>query len=55
MTWSWEVFIDVIPIIYQGMWITLGLTIACYLFAMVFGFLWVFMSRIPIKIDKLAI
>ncbi|MFD1206507.1 ectoine/hydroxyectoine ABC transporter permease subunit EhuD [Sporosarcina contaminans] len=49
MTWSWEVFFETIPLIFKGLWITLGLTIACYLFAMIFGFFWVFMSRIPIK------
>ena len=48
MTWSWDVFIDVIPIIFKGLWITVGLTIACYLFALVSGFFWVFMSRIKI-------
>lgn len=47
MTWSWEVFIEVIPIIFKGLWITVGLTIACYLFALLFGFFWVVMSRIP--------
>ncbi|MHA6260575.1 ectoine/hydroxyectoine ABC transporter permease subunit EhuD [Sporosarcina sp. CAU 1771] len=49
MTWSWEVFIDVIPIIFKGMWITLGMTIACYLFAVVFGFSWLLMDKIPSK------
>ncbi|MDW0113826.1 ectoine/hydroxyectoine ABC transporter permease subunit EhuD [Sporosarcina saromensis] len=49
MTWSWEVFFEVIPLIFKGLWITLGLTIACYVFAMIFGFFWVFMSRIPVK------
>ena len=49
MTWSWTVFFDVIPLIFKGMWITLGLTIACYLFAVVFGFFWTFMNRVPSK------
>ncbi|QUW22402.1 ectoine/hydroxyectoine ABC transporter permease subunit EhuD [Sporosarcina sp. Marseille-Q4063] len=49
MTWSWTVFFDVIPLIFKGMWITLGLTIACYLFAVIFGFFWTLMSRIPSK------
>lgn len=49
MTWSWTVFFDVIPLIFKGMWITLGLTIACYLFAVVFGFFWTFMDRVPSK------
>ena len=49
MTWSWDVFFHVIPLIFKGLWITLGLTIACYAFAMIFGFFWVFMNRIPWK------
>lgn len=49
MTWSWSVFFDVIPLIFKGMWITLGLTIACYVFAVAFGFFWTFIDRIPIK------
>lgn len=49
MTWSWTVFFDVIPIIFKGMWITLGLTIACYLFAVVFGFFWTLLDRVPSK------
>lgn len=49
MTWSWTVFFDVIPLIFKGMWITLGLTIACYLFAVIFGFFWTFMNRVPSK------
>lgn len=49
MTWSWEVFFETIPLIFKGLWITVGLTIACYLFAMIAGFFWVFMSRIPWK------
>ncbi|MCG7334522.1 ectoine/hydroxyectoine ABC transporter permease subunit EhuD [Sporosarcina sp. ACRSM] len=49
MKWDWSVFFEVIPLIFKGLWITLGLTIACYLFAMIFGFFWVFMARIPSK------
>lgn len=49
MTWSWDVFFHVIPLIFKGLWITLGLTIACYAFAMFFGFFWVFMNRITWK------
>ena len=52
MTWSWGVFIDVIPIIFKGLWITLGLTIACYLFAAVFGFFWVIVNQIPSKVVR---
>ena len=49
MSWGWDVFVEVIPLIFKGIWITLGLTIACYLFALIFGFFWVFMVGIPFK------
>lgn len=52
MTWSWEVFFEVIPIIFKGLWITLGLTIACYLFAVVFGFFWLLLNAVPSKIFR---
>ncbi|MFD1928269.1 ectoine/hydroxyectoine ABC transporter permease subunit EhuD [Sporosarcina siberiensis] len=52
MTWSWEVFFEVIPIIFKGLWITLGLTIASYLFAVVFGFFWLLANQIPSKIVR---
>ncbi|MDS9471567.1 ectoine/hydroxyectoine ABC transporter permease subunit EhuD [Sporosarcina pasteurii] len=52
MIWSWEVFFDVIPIIFKGMWITLGLTIACYLFAVIFGFFWLLMDQVPSKVFR---
>lgn len=47
--WSWEVFFDAFPDVIQGLWITVGLTISCYLFALVFGFVWTLLRRIPIK------
>ncbi|GAA0431366.1 ectoine/hydroxyectoine ABC transporter permease subunit EhuD [Lentibacillus halophilus] len=47
--WQWDTFYDSFPIIIQGLGITLGLTIACYLFALIFGFVWPFLNRIPIK------
>lgn len=49
MTWSWTVFFEVIPIIFKGIWITIGLTVACYLFAVVFGFIWTLIDRVPSK------
>lgn len=55
MTWSWTVFFDVIPIIFKGMWITLGLTIACYLFAVVFGFFWTLLDQVPSKVFTWAV
>lgn len=42
-------FFGSLPMIFKGMWVTLGVTIACYLFAMVFGFVWVMLKRIPFK------
>ncbi|MBR7797761.1 ectoine/hydroxyectoine ABC transporter permease subunit EhuD [Virgibacillus sp. AGTR] len=47
--WSWDVFADAFLVIVQGLGITLGLTIACYLFALIFGFFWTFLRRIPFK------
>lgn len=48
--WSWETFIDALPFVLQGLGITIGLTITCYLFALVFGFAWTFFLRVPNKI-----
>lgn len=50
MRWDWSVFLDATPLIFKGMWVTLGLTIACYIFALIFGFVWTFMKEIPSKI-----
>jgi len=47
--WDWSMFFGSFPMIFKGIWVTLGVTIACYLFAMVFGFVWVFLKRIPFK------
>lgn len=46
---KWDVFSDAFPIIIKGLWITLSLTILCFIFALVFGFVWTFLRRIPIK------
>src|SRR5699024_4481702 len=46
---KWDVFADAFPIIIDGLWITLSLTILCFLFALVFGFVWTFLRRIPLK------
>ncbi|WP_339182963.1 ectoine/hydroxyectoine ABC transporter permease subunit EhuD [Oceanobacillus sp. FSL W7-1293] len=45
--WSWDTFFDALPVVLQGLGITIGLTIASYLFALIFGFLWTFLRRIP--------
>jgi polar amino acid transport system permease protein len=49
MQWSWETFFDALPIVASGLGITIGLTIASYLFSLIFGFVWVFLRRIPFK------
>ena len=46
---SFEVFVDALPIVSKGIWVTLGLTIACFVFALIFGFFWTFLRRIPNK------
>lgn len=48
--WSWETFIDALPFVLQGLGITVGLTIACYVFALLFGFVWTFLRRVPNKL-----
>lgn len=50
MNWKWEVFFDALPLVSKGLTITISLTIICYLFALLFGFVWVFLRRIPSKI-----
>jgi polar amino acid transport system permease protein len=47
--WSWETFFDSLPLVVKGLNITIGVTLASYLFALIFGFFWVFMRRIPFK------
>lgn len=49
INWSWDTFFDSLPIILPGLKITIGLTLACYIFALVFGFVWMFARRIPFK------
>src|SRR5690625_5843977 len=46
---SCDFFHDTIPIILICLWISVGLTIACFVFALLFGFMWTFLRRIPIK------
>src|SRR5690625_3592025 len=46
---KWDVFFDAFPIIIKGLWITASLTVVCFLFALVFGFVWTFLRRIPFK------
>ena len=47
--WNWDTVFDALPIVLEGIGITIGLTIACYLFALLFGFVWIFLRRVPVK------
>lgn len=49
MNWKWDLFFEAIPFVSKGLWITVSLTLACFVFALVFGFFWTFMRRIPFK------
>ena len=49
MIWQWSYVLDAFPSVFKGMWIPLGMTIACFAFAMLFGFVWVFLKRVPWK------
>lgn len=50
MNWKWDLFFDSLPIISKGLWITLSLTVVCYIFALLFGFVWVFLRRTPFRL-----
>ncbi|MGP4107560.1 ectoine/hydroxyectoine ABC transporter permease subunit EhuD [Virgibacillus sp. L01] len=53
--WSWSTFFDAFPMVLEGLGITLGLTIACYVFALIFGFIWTLIRRMPIKVIQLPL
>lgn len=44
---SLEVFIDALPYVTKGIWITVSLTLSCFAFALIFGFFWTFLRRVP--------
>src|SRR5699024_10081224 len=46
---KWEVFVDAFPYVMEGLKLTVILTITCFVFAIIVGFMWVFLRRIPIK------
>lgn len=46
---KWEIFIDALPYVSKGIWTTIYLTIVCYVFALLFGFVWVIFRRTPFK------
>ncbi|MFC5542002.1 MAG: ectoine/hydroxyectoine ABC transporter permease subunit EhuD [Bacilli bacterium] len=45
----WDTFFDALPIVLQGLGATIGLTFACFGFALLFGFVWILFRRIPNK------
>jgi polar amino acid transport system permease protein len=47
--WDWSTIVDVFPVIFQAMWLTLGLTIGCYAFSLLFGIVWTVIRRIKFK------
>jgi polar amino acid transport system permease protein len=49
MMWNWNVVAEVFPSIFKAMWLTLGLTLACYVFALLFGIVWTLLRRIQWK------
>ena len=48
--WSWEIFINALPYVSKGLGITVGLTLSCFLFALVFGFVWLLLRNTPFRI-----
>lgn len=53
--WSWDTFFDAFPIVLEGLGITVSLTIACYVFALIFGFIWTVIRRMPVTIIRLPL
>jgi len=47
--WSWESFRDAFPIVLQGLGTLVSVTIATFIFALIFGFAWVLLRRIKNK------
>jgi len=47
--WSWETFADALPFVLQGLGTLVSVTILTFLFALVFGFVWVILRRIKNK------
>lgn len=46
---SWDTVTESFPIIFKGIGITLGLTIASFVVALLFGFVWLLLRKIPFK------
>ncbi|MDY0410399.1 ectoine/hydroxyectoine ABC transporter permease subunit EhuD [Virgibacillus soli] len=49
MNWRWDLFFEAIPIVSKGLYMLIGLTFSCFAFALIFGFVWTLLKRIPIK------
>lgn len=47
--WQWSTFFDAFPLIIKGLGVTVSLTFACYITALIIGFVWTFIFRVPIK------
>ena len=47
--WSWERFFDALPFVLDGLWMTVFLTFASFLVALIVGFFWTLLKRIPNK------
>lgn len=44
--WDWPTVVDVFPVIFKAMWLTLGLTIGAYAFSLAFGVVWTLIRRV---------
>jgi len=49
LDWRWNMFFKAFPFVAKGLKVTAGLTIITYIFALIVGFVWTFLRRIPNK------
>ncbi|SES98165.1 amino acid ABC transporter membrane protein 2, PAAT family [Oceanobacillus limi] len=47
--WQWDTFFEAFPLVVEGLGITISLTFACYLCALIVGFIWTFIGRMKMK------
>lgn len=47
--WSWERFFDALPFVLDGLWMTVFITFASFVVALIVGFFWTLLRRIPNK------
>ncbi|WP_067837609.1 ectoine/hydroxyectoine ABC transporter permease subunit EhuD [Amphibacillus sediminis] len=45
--WSWDRLTEAFPFVLEGIGMTIAVTFATFLFALIFGFVWLFLRRIP--------